>query len=70
MSKKLLNYEMIWFTRKVKRKLSGHPLDFDYYAGKKVITHLQDANDLIRQRISCPYLIIRHIFSTTIFSPI
>ncbi len=51
MSKKLLNYEMIWFTRKVKRKLSGHPLDFDYYAGKKVITHLQDANDLIRQRI-------------------
>ena len=60
-NKETVQYEFIWFKRKVKRKFLRRPWEFEYYAGKEII-QLQDANELIRQRIASqePFMAARY----------
>ena len=48
---KLLKYQILWFVRRVRRKLTGWQIKFQHYAGKDVLD-LQTANDRIAERIS------------------
>lgn len=61
MSKRTFEYEILWLTRKAKRKISRKPWEFSHYAGKDIIP-LQDANDLIRQQILAqkPFMAARY----------
>lgn len=47
---KVIRYQILWFIRRVRRKLTGRQMVFDSYAGKK-IQGLQEANDKIAQWI-------------------
>lgn len=47
---KVIRYQILWFFRRVRRKLTGRQMVFDSYAGKK-IQGLQEANDKIAQWI-------------------
>ena len=47
---KIVVYQILWFFRRVRRKLTGRQITFDNYAGKKIQGH-QEANDKIAQWI-------------------
>lgn len=43
-------YQLLWFCRKVKRKLTGKSLNYTRYAGKELLD-LQAANDWMAEKI-------------------
>lgn len=57
---KLYIYYILWFFRKVRRKLTGHQIKYDNYAGKELLD-LQKANDKIAQWIyeGTPFAAVR-----------
>lgn len=51
MNKKIKQYQVNWFFRKIKRKLTGKSIEFNVYAGREIM-QLQEANDMIAHSIS------------------